>query len=143
MIAPNNLIFTSIPAAAGLWAACYNYSALSIHLLGLDATSNTWIEVSNNPLCDPRKYPTTCAAVYGVPITGNLAAGGPTATGNENDEVNCCFTTYGPGGPSDSTHGTMCVFSPSCLIWNYIRVVKTGGSGGLLTQAWLMGQVTT
>jgi hypothetical protein len=140
MLGKNNLIFDSIPALVGTWAAVYNYSALSINILGVDPAADTWIEVSNNPLCDPIKYAGTNKTVYGVPVTGNLGAAG--SPPDVSEEADIRFALYGPGGPTDTTHGYMCMWSPSCLIWNYIRLVKTGTSS-IETQAWLFGQVNT
>ena len=143
----NNVIFDSSAALAGAWRDINNFSALSIHIIGLEASSDTWIEVSNNPnvlLNQPSLVipgyntptdivPVTSSSVYGVPITGNLAGHAtysPPVLGDSGDEQDISF----------SSDGTQCMWSPSCLIWNFIRVVKTGG-GSTETIAYLFGQI--
>ena len=148
MQSANNTIFDSKAAASGAWRDINNFTALSIHLIGLEAGSDTWIEVSNNPnvlknqpglyvpgyFAPSGEVPVTAdPAVNGVPITGNLAA----------------YSSYSPPVPNDSgdeqdisfsADGTQAMWSPSCLIWNFVRVVKTGG-GSAETTAFLFGQI--
>ena len=144
----NNLIFDSSAAVAGQWRDINNFTALSVHIIGLEVSSDTWIEVSNNPnvlLNQPglvfpgyntpdSLVPVTSApGISGVPITGNLAGHAsysPPVSGDSGDEQDISF----------SSDGTQCMWSPSCLIWNYIRVVKTGG-GSSETKAYLFGQI--
>jgi len=135
MLAPNNVLFDSAAATDGAWFNIRNYSALSVHLTGLEAGSDTWIEVSNNPLDDPL-YGNSPPTPDGVPITGNLAGPAsyspPTPYGEDDQEADISF----------SDDNSQCMWSPSCLIWNYIRVVKTGG-GSVETKAYLFGQIST
>jgi hypothetical protein len=136
MLAPNNTIFNSKAAQYGAWFKIFNYSALSVHIVGLESGSDTWIEVSNNPDDDPRFYPNSPPIDYpGVPITGNLAA----------------YASYSPPISEDvvhdeniawSTDGKQVMWSPACLVWNYLRVVKVGG-GSVTTTAYLFGQIST
>lgn len=135
-------IFQSAPALMGQWFNIENFSALSVHLINLEAASDTWIEVSNNPLCDPLYNPSVLSppsgswTIDGVPITGNLAGHAsysPPVTGDSGDEQDISF----------SSDGSQAMWSPSCLIWSYIRVNKTGGASADETTAFLFGQVST
>jgi len=139
-----NKIFDSSVAAAGAWANISNLVGLSIHIVGLESGSNTYIEVSNNPynLANPPEsyilgyttpFPTvTSPPISGVPITGDLtdhATYSPPVSGDVSEEVDVAF----------SADGSQCMWSPSCLVWNWVRVVKTSG-GSKETIAWLFGQ---
>jgi hypothetical protein len=143
----NNVIFDSKAEFSGKWRDINNFAALSVHIVGLEAASDTWIEVSNNPnvlLNQPSDYvsgystpilvPNAPSGISGVPITGNLAVHAsysPPVSGDVEEEADVAF----------SADGTQAVWSPSCLVWNYIRVVKTGG-GSTETVAYLFGQIT-
>lgn len=63
------------------------------------------------------------SAASGVNITGNLTAGGSTAGG----EIGIF------------TGASAAMVNPSCLVWKWLRVMKTGG-GAFETIAYLMGQ---
>jgi hypothetical protein len=148
MITANNVILSSTVAAAGPWRDINNFTALSVHIVGLEAGASTWIEVSNNPNvlqnqpgvfipgvnAPTGEVPVTSApGVSGVPITGNLgghASYSPPVSGDSGDEQDISF----------SADGTQAMWSPSCLVWNFIRVVKTGG-GSVPTVAYLFGQI--
>ena len=122
MLSVNNLIFDSTAAADGAWRKIDNWIALSIHIIGLEG--DVWVEVSNNPACDINT--TTSAATAGVPLIGNLVTLSPPT----DDELSVAY----------SGDGLQAMISPSCLVWQYIRVRKTGG-GIVETKAYLFGQV--
>lgn len=146
MLSANDIILDTTTAANGAWRNINNFTALSVHVVGLESGSNCWIEVSNNPnvlLYQPQAYvpgyntpglaPNTSSNILGVPITGNLANNvtySPPVAGDSGDEQDISF----------SADGTQCMWSPSCLIWNFIRVCKSGG-GSVTTQAFLFGQI--
>jgi hypothetical protein len=128
------LIFDSTAAADGIWYKIDNVSALSIHILNLEASCDTWIEVSNNPLCDYLLYGAASTAVVGVAMTGNLGTGGSPSPPSSMDEQDISY----------SLDGTQCMWSPSCLVWKYVRVRKSStGTPIDETKAYLFGQVNT
>lgn len=129
MLTANNLIFDSTDAAAnGGWRNVNNWTAFSIHVKGLEG--NVWVEVCNDPAC------LTTPSMSGVPITGNLAdktaSTGYQSNPNPADTTDQADTVF-------TTDGTQAMWSPACLVWNFVRVCKTGGSGAR-TQAFLFGQ---
>ncbi len=133
MLSVNNAILQTTAAANGAWRKIDDWTSLSVHVIGLEAGSDVWIEVSNNPLCDPVLSAATSPTTAGVPITGNLAANtvySPPVTGDSGDEQDISF----------SADGTQAMWSPSCLIWNFIRACKSGG-GSVQTTAYLFGQI--
>jgi hypothetical protein len=138
MIVPNLEIFDSKGVTGGTlygtWYKVSNFSALSIHFMGLEAASTTWVEVSNNPENDPNYAPPPSPpdANPGVPIvyitTGSMSP--PTEDVNAMQDV------------AYSQDGTQAMWSPACLVWNYIRVCKAvTGTPADVTTANLFGQV--
>lgn len=87
-------------------------------VLGLPLTSGTPVPTSN----------TSGSPAAGINITGNLAAN-PYVYPSGAEEMQII---------TDST-SKQAIINPSCLVWNWIRVCKTGGSG-LETKAFLFGQ---
>jgi hypothetical protein len=82
----------------------------------------------NGPAVPPLSN-TTGSPNVGVNITGNLAASPYVyPTGAEEMQV-----------ITDPSVTKQAMVNPSCLVWNFIRVCKTGGSG-LETKAFLFGQ---
>ena len=132
MLSVNNTILDSKPAADGGWRNVNDWMSMSIHVVGLEAGADTWIEVSNDPDCDPNLAATPVPT--GVPITGNLCtpAGGLSGTGDVQAMIDVVF------GSGDSAGQAM--WSPACLYWNFVRVRKTGG-GATTTIAYIFGQV--
>ena len=128
MLAPRIKAFDSKVAADGAWQKIANYSALSVHVEGLEG--DVWVEVSNDPDADPTYVGGSppVSPPEGCDITGNLISGGTPPA-----QVEMMSIAY-------SRDGTQVMVSPSCLAWNYLRVRKTGG-GSVETVAWLFGQV--
>lgn len=122
MLTANNQIFSSQNAANGLWRNVNNWSAFSIHLKGLEG--NVWIEVCNDPAC------LSDATIVGVPVTGNLAVKTNTNPADGTDEADTAFTA----------DGTQAMWSPSCLVWNFVRVCKDATTQTKVTAAFLFGQ---
>ena len=122
----DNDILSTTGTANGTWQNIGNYTALSVHVVaanGLDG--DVWIEVSNNPACDPVYSSSTSASTSGVPLTGNLSEGPP-----ETPEEMSILWDSGV---------TQCMVSPSCLNWKYLRACKKDGSNQ--TDAYLFGQI--
>jgi hypothetical protein len=79
--------------------------------------------VYNNSNIIPPVANTSGSINSGIAITGDLTNTDPSLT----DEIAIFYT------------GSDAMINPSCLAWNFIRVVKTGG-GAVKTQAFLLGQ---
>jgi hypothetical protein len=115
-------------AANGTWNWIGNWSALSVHIVGLEG--DVWVEVSNDPAANPVNYGSPPAIPDGCDITGNLAGSSPPHP-SEEENINISL----------SRDGTQAMVSPSALVWEWLRVCKSGG-GSVETVAHLMGQVT-
>jgi hypothetical protein len=113
-------------AADGTWTWVGNWSAMSVHIVGLEG--DVWVEVSNDPAADPARYASPPTIPEGCDITGNLTSGGSPPAIVE--EVSIAY----------SRDGTQVMVSPSALVWKWLRVCKSGG-GATDTVAYLMGQV--
>jgi len=112
-------------AANGAWTWIGNWSAFSVHITGLEG--DVWVEVSNDPAANPNSYGSPPTVPDGVSVSGILSGTPPT-----NDKaINISY----------STDGSQAMVSPSALVWEWLRVCKSGG-GSTLTVAHLMGQVT-
>jgi len=75
---------------------------------------------------------TTGSPASGINVSGVFTAGAWTAPSGEFGESQVIYN-------SGATGATGAMFNPSCLVWNYLRVVK-GATGSALTTAWLFGQ---
>lgn len=82
----------------------------------------------NGPATPPASN-TTGSPNAGINITGNLAAS-PYVYPSGAEEMQII---------TDPTTTKQAMINPSCLVWNFIRVCKTGGSG-LESKAFLFGQ---
>jgi len=114
--------------ANGAWTWIGNWSALALHVAGLEG--DVWVEVSNDPAANPNYYGSPPTIPDGCDITGNLNGGSPPYPAEE-ENINIAL----------SRDGTQAMVSPSALVWEWLRVCKSGG-GSTLTVAHLMGQVT-
>lgn len=120
MLPVNNLIFDSTVAADGAWRNVSNFTSISIQIIG--AEDVVWIEATN----DPTVVGDTPSGNAGVNVSGSLPSGSPTplATGE--------ITIFVSGGNI--------LWSPSCLVWNYVRVRKDNVTQSVQTKAYLFGQ---
>jgi hypothetical protein len=134
MLGPNLTIFDSTAALDGRWYKIANYSALSVHLMGLEASCAIWIEVSNNPENDPNYGSSPPITTAGVPVAWITTGGITSPPTNITDEADLAY----------SLDGTQAMWSPSCLVWNYIRVCKSSsGTPVDETVAQLFGQINS
>lgn len=111
MLPVNNLIFDSTSAADGAWRNVSNFVSISIQISG--AEGHVWVEATNNP----------DLTQAGVNVSGNLPSS-PSGT----DEIAIIVS------------GTNVLWSPSCLVWNWVRVRKDATAETLETKAFLFGQ---
>lgn len=114
----NNLIFDSTVAADGEWRNVSNFIALSVYLTGTE--SNVWIEGSN----DPSIVGDTPSGNAGINISGDLSSPSPLS------EIAVFVDVV----------AQTALWSPSCLVWNWIRVRKDASFEGTETKAFLFGQ---
>lgn len=121
MLTANNQILSTTLAANGAWRDVNNWTAFSIHVKGLEG--NVWVEVCNDPACMSDN------TIVGVPVTGNLAIK-TTNPADSTDQADTAFTA----------DGTQAMWSPSCLVWNYVRVCKDATAQTVLTSAYIFGQ---
>jgi len=75
---------------------------------------------------------TSGSPASGINVSGVFTSSGWTGPSGEFGESQVVFN-------SGSTGATGAMFNPSCLVWNYLRVVK-GTNGTAQTTAWLFGQ---
>lgn len=115
-------------AANGTWNWIGNWSALSVHVVGLEG--NIWVEVSNDPAANPVNYGSPPTIPDGVNISGYLASSGSPPPVNDEMNINISY----------SNDGSQAMVSPSALVWKWLRVCKSGG-GSVETTVFLMGQV--
>lgn len=121
MLTANNKIFESQSAANGQWRDINNWTALSIHLKGLEG--NVWVEVSNDPACLKDN------TMKGVPVTKNLASNTNVNPDDATDQADTAFSADGQA-----------MWSPSCLVWAYVRICKDSTAQTKTTTAFLFGQ---
>lgn len=117
-----NTLLDTTSAGDGAWRNVSNMVAFSIQIIGLEG--NVWIEASNDPNI-------LTNGKVGVNISGNLAAGSYSAPVPEFGETQVVI---------DSHNSAQCMFNPSCLVWNYIRVRKDNTATAKETIAYLFGQ---
>lgn len=129
MLVTNNEIFNSAAAADGAWRNISNFVAYSVQIKGIEAGSTVWIEVCNDPAC------VTDPSIVGMNATGNLAVKPPTGgdISGTADESELLQNLTSDGGNGQA------MWCQSCLVYNYVRVRKTGG-GAVTTTAYLFGQ---
>jgi hypothetical protein len=69
-------------------------------------------------------------------MTGKLATPSSSSPPTAGDTVNEEDVAW-------STDGKQCMWSPSCLVWNYLRVRKTATGASTTTTAYAFGQINS
>jgi hypothetical protein len=138
LVKAGNLLSVASPAqdAAGLataWGVYVSTASGQETLqmkLGISQTYNLWAMDTN--LKAPPSVDTSGSPSAGVIITGNLATHAANPTNDILPQSDLAF----------SNDGAQAMWSPSCLVWNYVRVCKDTTSQTKVTTAFLFGQTS-